>query len=140
MKLLLTSPELFERSNVHSVGMVILAFKQLVRAHPRWQRRGACGSGAGGQAHGISAAGCPRRVRASPPAAPPHSPALPAPRAPTLTLHVCASPTPPTCRAGATITSQAASCPCTLASWPTGWPPQQPLAWEPNRPLHQGQA
>lgn len=31
MKLLLTSPEVFERSNVHSAGMVILAFKQLVR-------------------------------------------------------------------------------------------------------------
>lgn len=30
MKLLLTQPDLFERSNVHSAGLVILAFKQLV--------------------------------------------------------------------------------------------------------------
>jgi hypothetical protein len=31
MKLLLTTPDVIERSNVHSAGMVILAFKQLVR-------------------------------------------------------------------------------------------------------------
>lgn len=33
VKLLLTSPELFERANVHSAGLVMLAFKQLVRWH-----------------------------------------------------------------------------------------------------------
>jgi hypothetical protein len=86
MKLLLTSPELFERSNVHSAGMVILAFKQLVRIGTARGRMGAAW-GSSWRTHAPRPAAHPWLHRLPPPPPPdptqnPPHPSPPAPRPP----------------------------------------------------------